>query len=153
MSDNTVTLMGSLITEEMKDAGGATFTFVFEDGFEASFHVLVQAKPQEQQINYVRDFTTDPTQGENPMTVLSGSANLKYDSKNQALIISNASNAFLVDQSAPQLKNCDVEFTFKLTTDSGAFSALARYDNGTYVAMGPTTALVSPGPPPPTPAA
>lgn len=140
VSGSAVTLKGNLITEEMKEAGGTTFTFVFEDGFEASFHVLVQAKPQENQINYVRDFTTDPTQGENPMAVLSGSADLKYDAEKQALIISNASNAFLVDQSAPQLKNCDVEFTFNLTTDSGAFSALARYAGASsYVAMGPTS--------------
>ena len=140
VSGSTVTLKGSLITEEMKEAGGAAFTFVFQDGFEASFHVLVQAKPQDSQINYVRDFTTDPTQGENPMAVLSGSANLRYDAEKQALIISNASNAFLVDQSAPQLKNCDVEFTFNLTTDSGSFSALARYaGTSSYVAMGPTS--------------
>ena len=140
VSGSTVTLKGSLITEEMKEAGGAAFTFVFQDGFEASFHVLVQAKPQDSQINYVRDFTTDPTQGENPMAVLSGSANLSYDAEKQALIISNASNAFLVDQSAPQLKNCDVEFTFNLTTDSGSFSALARYaGTSSYVAMGPTS--------------
>ena len=140
VSGSTVTLKGSLITEEMKEAGGAAFTFVFQDGFEASFHVLVQAKPQDSQINYVRDFTTDPTQGENPMAVLSGSANLRYDAEKQALIISNAQNAFLVDQSAPQLKNCDVEFTFNLTTDSGSFSALARYaGTSSYVAMGPTS--------------
>ena len=35
------------------------------------------------------------------MAVLSGSANLRYDAEKQALIISNAQNAFLVDQSAP----------------------------------------------------
>lgn len=139
VSGNAVTLKGSLITEEMKEAGGTTFTFVFEDGFEASFHVLIQAKPQENQINYVRDFSTDPTQGENPMAVLSGSANLRYDGEKKALIISNAQNAFLVDQSAPQLKNCDVEFTFNLTTDSGSFAALARYNEGSYVAMGPNS--------------
>lgn len=84
VSGNAVTLKGSLITEEMKEAGGTTFTFVFEDGFEASFHVLIQAKPQENQINYVRDFSTDPTQGENPMAVLSGSANLRYDGEKKA---------------------------------------------------------------------
>lgn len=44
-----------------------------------------------------------------------------------------------MDQSAPQLKNCDVEFTFNLTTDSGSFAALARYNEGSYVAMGPNS--------------
>ena len=137
VSGRTVTLHKKLLTEEVKEAGGLEFTFVFRDGYEATSKVVVQAKPQENQVNYVRDFSTDPTQGENPMAVLSGSANLSYDAEKKALIISNAQNAFLVDQSAPQLKNCDVEFTFNLTTDSGSFAALARYNEGSYVAMGP----------------
>lgn len=137
----TVTLKGNIITEEIRDNGGTELTFVFADGFEAAFRVAVHAKPQAEQIYYVRDFSTDPTQGEKPMQVLSGTANVSYDAAKKALVITNAQNAFLVDQGAPKLKNCDVEFTFNLTTDSGAFSALARYDSASksYVAMGPTS--------------
>lgn len=141
VSERTVTLFKSLLTEEIKEAGGLEFTFVFQDGYEATSKVVIQAKPQENQINYERDFTTAPTQGSNPMAIRSGSANLSYDAEKQALVISGANNAFLVDQAAPTLKNCDVEFTFNLTTDSGGFAALARYnDAGSYVSIGPSSA-------------
>ena len=138
LDGNSLRLEGSLITEEIKQAGGTKITLIFADGFEATVNVLVQEKAQETQINYVRDFTTDPTTGKNPIALASGTANVAYDAQKQALVITGASNAMLVDRAAPKLKNYDVEMTFNLRTDSGSFAVVGRQQGNNYVAAGPT---------------
>ena len=140
LEGNQLIIKAPVVTEKIREAGGGQFTLVFRDGYTAVMDLVVQAKAQDRQILYVRDFSTDPTKGDKPMQVLGGKAELTYDAEKQSLLISKTSNAFLMDQAAPKLKNCDVEFKFNLKGDGGRFAAVARYaDNKNYVTVGPNS--------------
>ncbi|OAB45001.1 hypothetical protein PBAT_13715 [Paenibacillus antarcticus] len=132
VSNNTITLKKEYVSS-VKEAGGAVLTFAFADGFETNFELSVQAKPNDTQINYVRDFSANIDE----LKLVSGMGTLTYDATNHGAKFVNSSSAFIIDHNAPELKNSDVEFTFQPANDNGNFALVTRYrGSDDWVAIG-----------------